>query len=111
MTFLAIASLLLNLLLIARLARARRAAPSVNAAVDDAGAAGPHIQVRVLNPLALAANRSWLGRAIGGLAPNAVRRLVYREVMRRLASELRDQGVEADIRLVDPGRVSGTVRG
>ncbi|MDR3419304.1 MAG: hypothetical protein P4L83_24265 [Nevskia sp.] len=57
------------------------------------------ISVEVLNALELATRESRLGKAFAGLAPELVRREVYKEFHRQLCEHLQAHGVVAEVRL------------
>jgi hypothetical protein len=57
------------------------------------------ISIEILNPMELAQKESGLARTFGRLTPELVRRELYKEVVERLGMQLREQGVEAEVRL------------
>lgn len=122
MTFVFAVLIAANLALLAWLLwrdlRLRRALAAVQRQLDDWGAAGLAAQARsavaalgrpalisveILNPLELAVRESPLARRFGSLAPELVRREVYKEIYQRLCVQLQEQGVVAEVRLHDPG--------
>jgi hypothetical protein len=109
---LAVALLVVNILVSAwllwRQLRLRRELRTAQLAVAGLGAAplppprpGSLIAVEVLNPMELALRDSRLARSFGSLAPELVRREVYREVSKRMAVQLQEQGVVADLKIHD----------
>jgi len=63
----------------------------------------PLISVAILNPMELAAKESELARRFGSLAPDLVRREVYKEIHQRLSRQLIEQGVVAEVTLHHAG--------
>jgi hypothetical protein len=59
--------------------------------------ASPLISVAILNPMELAVKESQLAQLFGSLAPDLVRSEVYRTVRERLAQQLLEQGVIAEV--------------
>jgi len=59
----------------------------------------PLISVAILNPMELAAKESELARRFGNLAPDLVRREVYKQIHQRLSKQLVEQGVVAEVTL------------
>ena len=57
------------------------------------------ISIEILNPLELALRESQLAKVFGSVAPDIVRREVYKEVHKRLCVQLQEQGVIAEVRL------------
>ena len=102
--------------LLQRQLRLRRELATAQYQLDDWGAAGLAAQARaaiaalgrpalisveILNPMELALRESPLARSFGSLAPELVRREVYKEIYQRLCRQLQEQGVVAEVRLHD----------
>jgi hypothetical protein len=85
--------------------RARlRLAQDQLAALDPTGnvraALGPareRLVVEIRNTREVAAQRSWIGGALGALAPDLIRTEVYRQARPMLEQELRERGLEAAV--------------
>ena len=61
------------------------------------------ICVEILNPMELATRESAAARLFGAMNPELVKREVYRQVSRRLHTQLREQGVLAIVQVHDNG--------
>ncbi len=57
------------------------------------------LSIEILNPMQVAAEKSWLAGALGTLTPNLVRRLVYERTQEVLQQEVLKHGLEAEVRL------------
>lgn len=57
------------------------------------------ISIEILNPLELAASHSRFGGLAGGLAPRALRRIVYEQTVRDMRVQLVEEGVQAEVGL------------
>lgn len=58
------------------------------------------ITLEILNPLSLVAERSWIGGKFSALTPGLMRRIVLSQTRDQLRSGMKENGVEADVRLV-----------
>jgi len=56
--------------------------------------------VEILNPLEVAAKQSWVAGQFGALAPDLIRREVYRQARDILEEQLREYGIEPRVRLL-----------
>lgn len=87
--------------LVARRLRARSAA--VDAEPQPEPAPGnPVITVEIRNAQELAAKESWAARRFGSLVPGMVNREVAAKAAQRMADQLAEQGVRAEVRVVAP---------
>ncbi|MBV8063621.1 MAG: hypothetical protein JOY51_08495 [Nevskia sp.] len=59
------------------------------------------ISIEILNAMELAGKESSLARVFGSLAPELIRREVYKQFYQRLSRQLQEQGVVAEVRLHD----------
>lgn len=59
------------------------------------------ITIEILNPMELASAQSKFAKHFGGLTPAMIRREVTKRTVGELAARLREQGVEAEVRIHD----------
>lgn len=59
------------------------------------------IAIEILNPLELAASESRFAKHLGGVAPTMIRREVTKRTVAELALQLREKGVNAEVRVHD----------
>lgn len=57
------------------------------------------ISIEILNPMQLAAQQSWFASVFGNLSPALIRKIVNERTQKMLESQLKEYGVEADVRL------------
>ncbi len=57
------------------------------------------ISIEILNPMQLAAKESWFASVFGNLSPALIRNIVNERTQKMLATQLREYGVEADVKL------------
>lgn len=59
------------------------------------------VSIRILNPMELAAHKSWLAGVAARVSPKLVRRLVSQEVAKTVRQELPKYGVVAEVKVVE----------
>ncbi|MGH8528816.1 MAG: hypothetical protein ACRETN_03095 [Nevskiales bacterium] len=57
------------------------------------------ISIEILNPMQLAAKESWFASVFGTLSPALIKKIVNERTQKMLETQLKDYGVEADVRL------------
>ncbi|MGQ0576420.1 MAG: hypothetical protein ACT4RN_19770 [Pseudonocardia sp.] len=99
----------LGAVLLRRLRSLRGAAQRVHVAAQGqaipAGGPGstvPLITVEIRNAPELAARESWAARRFGALVPRYVEREVVARAAARMVEQLAEQGVRADVRVLEP---------
>lgn len=58
------------------------------------------LSIEILNPLEVAAKQSWVAGQFGALAPDLIRREVYRQARDILEEQLGEYGIEPRVRLL-----------
>jgi len=69
----------------------------VNALIEDS--APQLLTIEILNPMELAAEKSWIAGTISSLSPGFIRRKVYEQTREILKDKLVDFGVEAEVKI------------
>ncbi|MGQ0503678.1 MAG: hypothetical protein ACT4P0_13925 [Panacagrimonas sp.] len=59
------------------------------------------VSIRILNPMELAAQKSWLAGVAGRITPRLARRFVSQEVAKTVRQELPKYGVVAEVKVVE----------
>lgn len=65
----------------------------------DSPNARPVIAIEILNPVQLAVAESPFAGAVNNFAPATIRRIVYRRTVEIMREELKQKGVEAEMRI------------
>ncbi|CAM3640821.1 hypothetical protein [Smaragdicoccus niigatensis] len=107
-------NLVLLLVLLALSSKARKRADDIgaNAAVASAAVVAPVsvaqelaggrnrvIAIEILNPVELASSQVKFAGVVGGIAPGAIRKVVYEQAVKMMKEQFEKEGVKADVRI------------
>ena len=71
----------------------------VSVAQELAGGRNRVIAIEILNPIELAASQVQFAGVVGGIAPGAIRKVVYEQAVKMMKEQFEKEGVKADVRI------------
>lgn len=71
----------------------------VSVAQELAGGRNRVIAIEILNPVELAASQVQFAGVVGGIAPGAIRKVVYEQAVKMMKEQFAKEGVKADVRI------------